>query len=110
MSIIFSVASIRNPYGMPNPARLLDLLGGPRYVAGVLGIHESAVSRWPERGVPDGHVPRIVELAEAKARAAQRAHGMVSTRTGKTMGANDFMDAVRKALDVELCGECGRVK
>lgn len=93
---------------MPNPSRLLDLLGGPRYVAGVLGIHESAVSRWPERGVPAGHVPRLIQLAEAHAAAARLARGMVSTKTGKTMGANDFIAAVHRALDVELCGECGR--
>lgn len=95
---------------MPNPSRLLDLLGGPRYVAGVLHIHESAVSRWPERGIPDGHVPRLIRLAQDKAEAARRAKGMVVTRTDKTMGATEFLAAVHRALDVELCGECGRVK
>lgn len=95
---------------MPNPSRLLDLLGGPRYVASILGIHESAVSRWPERGVPDGHVPEIMRLAEKKADAARRNKSLVITKYEVSMGANEFLAAVRKALDVELCGECGRPK
>lgn len=95
---------------MPNPARLLALLGGPRYVSAVLGIHESAVSRWAERGVPAGHVPAIIKIAEDKAAIARRTRTLVETRDGKSYGSREYMDAVRKALDVELCGECGRVK
>lgn len=95
---------------MPNPARLLALLGGPRYVSAKLGIHESAVSRWPERGVPEGHVPAVIEIAEAKAAIARRTKTLVETRDGKSYGSREYLAAVRAALDVELCGECGRVK
>ncbi len=93
---------------MPNPSRLLALLGGPRYVSAVLGIHESAVSRWPERGVPDGHVPAVLKIAEGKADVARRTKTLVETRDGKSYGGDEYMRAIRKALDVELCGECGR--
>ena len=49
---------------MNKPARLLALLGGPRKVGAILGIHESGVSRWPDRGnVPAHHNVKLMEYA-----------------------------------------------
>lgn len=94
---------------MPNPMRLIFLLDGPAKISRALGIHESAVSRWPERGIPPGHAPKILEMAEGVAAVARRTRTLVETRDGNSYGADAFMKAVRAALDVEICSECGQV-
>jgi uncharacterized protein (TIGR03086 family) len=42
-------------------ALLEHMAGGPAYLLGALGVDDSGIGRWPERGVTDGVVARLAE-------------------------------------------------
>ncbi len=94
---------------MNKPARLLALLGGPRKVSVILGIHESGVSRWPDRGnVPAHHNVKIMEYAGRLATIARRTKTLVPAEDGQAYGSQAYIDAVNGCLDMDVCPCCLR--
>lgn len=48
------------------PGTIIDELGGTAAVAAGLGLDDSTVSKWRERGIPPGRWLALVGLAERK--------------------------------------------
>ena len=51
--------------GMRSEGDCIDMLGGTGAVATALGLLDSTVSGWRDRGIPPARWPSIVKLAES---------------------------------------------